>query len=213
MMKKCKLMLTLLLVFVVSVSFSMPTSAATKATISLNKTSISITRGSSTVLKATVKGKSKKVTWSSKNSSIASVSSSGKVTAKKVGTTYITAKANGVSKTCKVQVKENIRTIFQKAATGKWMKSTSASFGQYSKFTTKERVYYNKKTGKVIAREKIADIKKKTGDKYYVTMAGKYGKYELRCTIKNGKVQSGMEYWWYDHGWKYSGSSSLYKIK
>lgn len=57
-------------------------------------------------LLATVKGKSSKVTWKSSNSSIASVSKTGIVTGKKEGTVTITAKANGVSATCKVVVRK-----------------------------------------------------------------------------------------------------------
>ena len=57
-------------------------------------------------LLATVKGKSSKVTWKSSNSSIASVSKTGIVTGKKEGTVTITAKANGVSATCKVAVRK-----------------------------------------------------------------------------------------------------------
>lgn len=55
-------------------------------------------------LKATVKGKSKKVTWKSSNPSIAVVNQKGKVTAKKTGIVTITAKANGKSTTCKITV-------------------------------------------------------------------------------------------------------------
>lgn len=45
-----------------------------------------------------------KTTWKSSNSKVASVTSNGKVTAKKKGTATITAKANGKTYTCKVTV-------------------------------------------------------------------------------------------------------------
>ena len=73
-------------------------------TITLNKKSTSIYKDCSTTLTATVKGKSKTVTWSSSDKAVATVSSSGKVTGKKVGTVTITAKANGVKATCTVKV-------------------------------------------------------------------------------------------------------------
>lgn len=77
----------------------------TVADIKLNKTKATLKKGKSLSLKATVSGKSKKVTWKSSNTKIATVSKTGKVTAKKAGTATITAKANGVTTTFKVTVK------------------------------------------------------------------------------------------------------------
>lgn len=57
-------------------------------------------------LKATITGKSKKVTWKSSNPSIAVVDQKGKVIAKKTGIAIITAKANGKTATCKITVIE-----------------------------------------------------------------------------------------------------------
>lgn len=78
-----------------------------RPSIKLNKKSVTIyTSGTTTVqLKATVAGPSKKIGWSSSDSSVASVDSTGKVTAQKAGMVTITAKANGVTKKCKVTVK------------------------------------------------------------------------------------------------------------
>lgn len=81
-----------------------------KPTISLNKTSVTIKKGSTLSLKATVKGSSQKVTWKSSNKKVATVKN-GKVTAKKAGTVTITAKANGVTAKCKVTVKNVPVTI------------------------------------------------------------------------------------------------------
>ncbi len=68
--------------------------------VKLNKTSASLAKGKSVQLTA-----NQSVTWSTSNSSIATVKN-GKVTAKKVGTVTITAKAkNGKKATCKVTVK------------------------------------------------------------------------------------------------------------
>lgn len=75
-------------------------------TIRLSRTSTGTAIGETVGLLATVKGKSSKVTWKSSNSSIASVSKTGIVTGKKEGTVTITAKANGVSATCKVVVRK-----------------------------------------------------------------------------------------------------------
>jgi uncharacterized protein YjdB len=75
--------------------------------ISLNKTKITIKKNKKYTLKATVKPKNstQKVTWSSSNKKIATVSSKGVVTAKKKGTVYITAKSGSKTKKCKVTVK------------------------------------------------------------------------------------------------------------
>lgn len=92
------------------------TMTGTKATevnvtgISLNKTTISIEKGSSYTLSATIlpsDATDKRVKWSSDNETIATVLA-GKVTAKSVGTTTITATTNDGEyvATCKVVVTE-----------------------------------------------------------------------------------------------------------
>lgn len=75
-------------------------------TIKLNKSSYTLGVGKSITLKATVKStKSKKVKWTSSNTSIAKVNASGKVTGKKVGKCTITAKTtDGSGKTAKCTI-------------------------------------------------------------------------------------------------------------
>lgn len=90
--------LILALAMVVSVAV-IPSSAAA---VKINKTSVTLVKGYSTTLK--ISGTSKTVKWSSQDSTIASVSSKGKVTAKKSGTTYIVAKVNNQTLKCKVKV-------------------------------------------------------------------------------------------------------------
>ena len=76
--------------------------------ISLNKTSASVTAGNSVKLSVTYNPgnttDSKTVKWTSSNTSIATVSG-GTVTAKKAGTVTITAKVGSKTATCKVTVK------------------------------------------------------------------------------------------------------------
>ncbi len=75
--------------------------AKLKSTVKLNKTSIRMNLGSTYKLKKTVKSNDSKlpsVKFTSKNSKIASVgTNSGKIKAKKVGSTYITAKTTDAS--------------------------------------------------------------------------------------------------------------------
>ena len=78
--------------------------------ISLSKTSLTINKGSSQTITATVypaNATNKTVTWSSSNMSVATVSN-GKITAKEKGSTTITAKTfNGKTATCSVTVVDN----------------------------------------------------------------------------------------------------------
>lgn len=92
-----------------------------KSTIKLNKSKVTIKKGNSFALKAVVKGASNKVTWTTSDKTIATVSSTGKVTGKKAGTVTITATANGVSAKCKItvnktkdEIKNNNITSFKK---------------------------------------------------------------------------------------------------
>ena len=82
----------------------------------LNKTSLSLYTGQSYQLKFS--GTTRKATWSSSNKFIAAVSKSGKISAKKPGTIYITAKINGVSYKCKLTVKSKTQTTVWLSATG-----------------------------------------------------------------------------------------------
>lgn len=86
----------------------------TIASISLNYSKYSLTVGQSKTLVAAVSPESAKsnVTWYSSNNKVATVSSTGKVTAKKAGTATITAKtSNGLKATCKVTVKGKEDTV------------------------------------------------------------------------------------------------------
>ena len=80
-------------------------------TISLNKKSLTLKKGKTTTLKTTIApsyATNKNIKWTTSNSKIATVSSKGKVTAKKKGTCYIIATAKDGSKKsakCKIVVK------------------------------------------------------------------------------------------------------------
>ena len=83
------------------------------SSVSLNKTSVTLTEGESEVLNATVKpdnATDKTVTWSSSDASVAKVEN-GKVTAVKAGSATITAKAGDKSATCTVTVNKKDVTV------------------------------------------------------------------------------------------------------
>lgn len=75
--------------------------------ISLNKTSVTLKKGETTTIAATVTpsdATNKTVTYSSSNTKVAKIDNSGKITAVGGGSATITAKAGGKSATCKVTV-------------------------------------------------------------------------------------------------------------
>ena len=84
--------------------------------ITLNKTSATINKGKTIQLKATIKPEdatNQGITWTSSNTSVATVSTAGKVTGKGKGTATITAKTKdgGYKATCKVTVKLGVNSI------------------------------------------------------------------------------------------------------
>ncbi len=105
---------------------SVPVNPTVKVTkITLNKTTASVAKGKTLQLTATVTPASatnKAVTWKSSNTKIATVSSTGKVTAKSAGTVTITCTAkdgSGKKATCKIRVYNNtqayVARIYTKA--------------------------------------------------------------------------------------------------
>lgn len=100
---------------------SSSSSSSNPKSITLNTTSRVIytnhpkTSSNTYKLTATVSpsnAKNKKVSWSSSNTSVASVSSNGTVTAKRPGTAYITARtSNGVSKRATIVVRATTRSL------------------------------------------------------------------------------------------------------
>ena len=79
--------------------------------ISLNKNNLNILIGNSETIIANINptnATNKEVTWTSSNPSVASVDSNGKITAKKIGTTIITASINGYSSTSTINVVDKI---------------------------------------------------------------------------------------------------------
>ncbi len=82
--------------------------------VTLNKTSLSLTKGQSEQLSATVNpdnATDKSVTWSSSDETIASVTQNGLVTAKKSGKATITAKAGEKSATCEVTITTPVESV------------------------------------------------------------------------------------------------------
>jgi len=171
MKKAAKLLSIILAVVVLFVSFPIQTEAAT---VKLNKTKATLYIGKTTTLK--VKGTSEKVTWTSSNKKVATVSSKGKVTGKKTGTATITAKVGKKSYKCKVTVKKPyINEIKKKIGKGE-------SFILKLKGTEIKSVKSsNSKVATVIKKGKVTGKKAGTAT---ITITGKNGKtYKCKVTV------------------------------
>jgi hypothetical protein len=81
---------------------AVPASAAAKP--ALNKTKVTLTVGKSTTLKVKNAAKKETIKWASSKKAIASVTSKGKVTAKKAGKTVVSATLKKAGKTLKCNV-------------------------------------------------------------------------------------------------------------
>ena len=125
--------------------------------VSLNKSSLSIVAGNSASLTATVSpsnAANKSVTWSSSDTSVATVDSYGKVTGKKVGTAKITVKTNdgGFTKTATVNViSSSGSSNTNVGVTGLTLDKTSVTLTAGSMVTVKATVTPATAVGRVVS--------------------------------------------------------------
>ena len=119
--------------------------------VKLNKTTLTVYVGKTTTLKIT--GTSKTVKWSTSDKNVATVSSKGKVTAKKAGTATISAKVSNKTYKCKITVKKpylNKKKVSLKKGKTTTLKLTGATAKKY-KSSNKKVATVNSK-GKVTAK-------------------------------------------------------------
>lgn len=102
-MKRRKYIVFIVLMLVIFLGQVAPTQVQA-AKVKLNKTKATLYVEKTITLKVT--GTTAKVTWKSNNKKVATVSSKGKVTAKKAGTATITARVQKKNYKCKITVKE-----------------------------------------------------------------------------------------------------------
>lgn len=118
----------ILISFALLLILVMPITAEAK--IDLNKKSVTLDAGKSVQLKLT--GTKKKVTWSSSNKKVVTVSSSGKVKAKGEGVATIRAKVGKKTYKCKVTVLDNYYWSNNYKAIAKAYKSGNSSYLSYT---------------------------------------------------------------------------------
>ena len=155
------------------------------AGIKLNKTTITMDNKRATILGVTItptNATNKTVTWSSSNTSIATVEKNGRVTAKKEGTATITVKSsNGKTATCKVTVEEPVTSI-------KMNKTTLALDNQKTE-TLKTTITPTNATNKTVtwssSNEAVATV-----DKNGKVTAKKAGIATITAKASNGKATS-----------------------
>ena len=116
----------------------------------LSQADLSLVEGKTATLTATVfpsNATNKNVTWSSSNSSVASVSTSGVVTAKSVGKAIITAKAQDGGKTGTCEVTVNAATV---AVTGLTLSESSVTINTGQTYKLSATIYPSNATNKGI---------------------------------------------------------------
>jgi len=142
------------------------------ASIKISKTKYTMNKGQTYTLK--ISGTKKKVKWSTSNKKVATVSSKGKVTAKKNGTATITAKVGSKNYKCKITVKDpsisKSKIYVEKDYT---YTLTVKDTNQKVKWSTS-----NKKVATVSSNGKVTAKKKGTA-----TITAKVANKSLKCKV------------------------------
>ena len=156
--------------------------------VKLNQSTLTLGKGESYSLISTVlpaNANYKTCTWSTSNSSAATVSNTGKVTAKAVGTATITVKTvNGKTATCKVTVKP--------APTSVKINPTALTLGKGESYTISESTskgsYANGANLKwTSTNTRVATVQKGKGNKAVIKAVGT-GTANIKITLFNGKT-------------------------
>ncbi|MBR1731512.1 MAG: S8 family serine peptidase, partial [Ruminococcus sp.] len=145
--------------------------------ITLKKSSASLYVKGTYSIKATVRNSKGKTTYTSSNSKVAKVSSSGKITALKKGTAKITVKNNGVKKTFTVTVKNpKLNATSKTLKKGKTFTIKITGKIGAAKFTSS-----NKKVATVSSSGKVTA---KSKGKAVITVTANGVKLKLNITVK-----------------------------
>lgn len=186
------LILALLLAPVINQVFDYGTAVAEAATVSLNKSKLSLVVGNSYTLK--VKGSSKKVKWMVANSNIASVSSKGKVTALKAGKTDIYAYVGNKIYICKLTVTDavlNYKSVTLDLGETLLLKLEGTK-GKVEWYSNHSSVASVDSKGKVTAHDiGTATITAKVGNSKYNCQVDVKGVYRISAYLENDCLYPG----------------------
>ncbi len=166
--------------------------------VSINKTTLTINVGKTSVLKASVKpsgASDKKVSWSSSDNDVLTVSSDGKVTAKSAGYAVVTCTTRDGKKKaqCSVLVKQPVTgvSIPRKATVdvGETLKLKADIKPSTASNGAVEWISGNEKIAKVTSKGVVKPLK--TG-KVKITVVTKDGGYKDTCTVTVVKEVKGI---------------------
>ena len=156
--------------------------------VKISPTALTLGKGESYTLKGTVlpnEAKNKTCKWYTSRSSVVAVSSTGKVTAKAVGTAVITAKTvNGKKATCKVTVKTMPTSVKTSP--------TALTLGKGESYTIRENTnsgsYAHAANLKwTSTNTRVVTVKKGSGNKAALKAVGT-GTASVRVTLYNGRT-------------------------
>lgn len=195
-MKKTLKTFVLMLITILMLMSTMPVTASAASNVKLNKTKITLNVKKTYQLK--ISGTKKKVKWSSSNKKVATVSSKGKITAKKKGTAKINAKVGGKKYTCNVTVKQPVTSVkLNKKAVTLTKKGQTAEL----KATVKPTSANNRKVSWKSSNPKVATVDAKgvvkalsNGTAKITVVAKDRSKKKATCTITvkiKGKPSAG----------------------
>ena len=171
MKKVVKKASVLLFVLMFVVCMTIPVSAA-----SINKKKVTVCTGQTIQLK--VNGVKKKVKWTSSNKAVAKVTQKGKVSAKKKGTTTVTAKIGKKKYTCKVTVESpKLSKTSITVKKGKTYQLKMRNTKQKYKWSSK-----NKSIATVTSKGKVTG--KKTGTTYIYAKSASGKIFKCKVTVK-----------------------------
>lgn len=170
------------------------TGSLSTASLRLNQSSVSMAYQNTVTLRAIKNNISGSVTWSSSRPSVASVSSGGKVTPKKVGITVIKAKAGSHTASCKVTVrpgKTGIQSISYSSGKVRlsWNKKSEAEHYRIYRSASKNGTY--KYIGKT-SGSSYTDDSVSSGKTYYYKLcaAGYQGNTLIKSAESDAKSVS-----------------------